>query len=655
MNETKTNTTTPAAVLLLVEDNRAAHHARRIEAAHARHAISTAGTWTDTPAGIRPPIHRQSGEQLTTTADTAARLAIRARHQAAALDLFRQLTNAAHADRTSRNLPAIATEALEAEAQRDKLREAAAEYRKIAARKSTTPAEAKAARAKAEAITKAADKAAAKVESLTRIIAESTASDRADIVQAAIAAAMEYNHTADPNAAFAEMCRAAGRAIAAVASPTALNATRTKVTEITAEEAAELLKIYPNIVTIDPATGYEIETPCKIPHAVKGATSQCFDTIEQRERGRGKDRRIVWCKVSHYLTTAPCVSYEAFTEASGGDVAEIANNGGINAIGTQEDAAAIADLLERANLTERETAIVYRVADQTAARHGQAAAAEYWKERTPQIAALPTKKARREAHKAAQATADNYRIAAQWENAFDRSGVYSKGNRYTIKSRIYARLTKAQHPAEPQTEAERAEQERRQWERLQSNSRRGHATQAAPKVDLVGVVQRAAASMPKHKPVVRWTESGNEPQTLTPAELEAITERERQAAAEYVKAHGANIAFIEYRRQLRTQAARTPWQALNATAAALVFLDHLTTEEQADTMRAIQAERAAHAAERARIAAEARAAAESHAERWNERPAHTITAAQWNAIPAAARLAFLGQIHAAGKRLAFTK
>lgn len=558
--QTKTNTTRPA-VLLLVADNRTAHHARRTEAAHARHTISTAGVWTDTPQGIRPPIHRQNADQLHNTADTAARLAIRARHQASALDLFRQLTNAQHADRVNTQLPAIAAAAIEAERERDKHRTEAARYNAIADRKTATPAEAKAARAKARNASRAADKAAQRAESLNRIIHESTASDRADIVQAAIAAALAYDHAADPNAAFAAMCRAAGKAIAEVASPTALTATRTKVQEITAEEAAAILKAYPNIVTTDPASGLEIESPCRIPHNVKGATSQCFDTIEQRERGKGKARRLVWCRVSHYLTAAPYISYEAFAEACGGDTAEIATNGGINAIGTQEDAAELAELLERANLTERETAIVYRVADQTAARHGQAAVNEYWQERTPQINALTTAKARREAYKAAQDTAENVRIAAQWANAFDRSGVYSKGNRYTVKSRIYSRLTAATKPAEPMTEAERAEADRRQWEQMQRNSRRHYAPAPTAAADILGAVARAAAAKPQHKPVIRWTEAPaiaaedwhtdprrECPQTLTPsgthATPPALTPREQRERARLDRRNAETAALI---------------------------------------------------------------------------------------------------------------
>ncbi len=529
-----TKETTTTTIMLLEADNRAAHHTRRTDAAHARHAVNTNGVWTATPNGIRPPIHRQNGEQLQATADSAAFLAIRARHQAAATDLFRQLTSARHSDRTAASIATIGNAAIEAERERDEQRKTAAYHRSQAERKTITPKEAKAHREKARAATRAADKAAAKADSLNKLIKQSVSSDRADIVQAAIIAALTYDHAADPNGAFKAMCAAAGKAIAAVASPTALTATRTKVKEITPAEAAEMLRTYPNIVTIDPVTGYEIETPCKIPHNVKGTTSQCYDTIEQRQRGR--EKRLVWCIVSHYLTVAPYISYEAFTEASGGDTAEIATNGGINAIGTQEDAAAIAQLLSDANLTERETLIVYRTADQTAALHGQYAATEYWTRRTPEINALATPKARREAFKDAQKTADRERIAAQWANALDRTGIYSESNRTTIKGRIKKKLTEAQKPAEPMTEADR-----RKWKQLQGNSRRGHATEPSRRPDAIAIVcpaavltaavlemtapaqwtYRAAKSaadsataFSKYKPVIKWTDSGNEPQTI---------------------------------------------------------------------------------------------------------------------------------------------
>ena len=118
MNETRT-TTTAAQVYRLEADNRAAHHSRRTQAAQARHQVNTAGTWTATPEGIRPPIHRQSGAQLLRTADTATFLALRARHASSGLDLFAQLTRAAKADQGHRAIEATAAQALEAERERD--------------------------------------------------------------------------------------------------------------------------------------------------------------------------------------------------------------------------------------------------------------------------------------------------------------------------------------------------------------------------------------------------------------------------------------------------------------------------------------------------------------------------------------------------------
>ena len=583
-----------AAPLLLSEVTTT--RAARIEAAHARHAISTAGVWTATPEGIRPPIHRQSGAQLYRTADTAVYLALRARHQSSGLELFSQLLTRAAADGQHRNIESIAAEALAAERERDTQRAKQNHHQAQAERKTISPAEAVAHRAKAKTARAAADKAAAKADSLNKLINEATASDREPLVQAAIIGAMEHDNTTNPDGAFTAMCAAAGREIANIAAPDAAQSTRTKVKEISPERAAELRKAYPDIVIIDPITGLEIAAPCRIPHNVKGATSQCFDTVELRERGRKPNRRLVWCLVSHYLTVAPYVSYEAFTEQSGGDTSEIATNGGINAIGTQEDQAAIADLLERANLTAREQDIVYRVADQTAARHGQYAADEYWKKRTPEIAAITSQKERNKAHKAAQETANNKRTAAQWDNAFDRSGVHSDRTRRDIKSRIYDRLHEAQHPAEALTKKEQEERTARKWERMQKNSRRQCAPAIIQTPDFIGAIcpesvpvgntlefvpgegwkrrptksaRVAAATFQgrpgEHKPVVRWTEGGQAPeavpggdyraadilsrdqyrQTAPKATAPELTARERKEAAERAERLKAIDKLIE--------------------------------------------------------------------------------------------------------------
>lgn len=581
---TKNTTTNTATILLLEADNRAAHHIRRTEAAHRRHPNRT-HIWTITPDGIRPTIDRQNGTQLHRTADTAAFLAIRARHASSGLDLFAQLTAAAGNDRNHRNIEQTATAALEAEQERNEQRAAQHYHESQAARVTITPAEAKAHREKAKAARRAADRAAAKADSLNKLISTATASDREPLVQAAALGALEYieAHRADldPEAIFPAMCAAAGREIANIAAPDAAQSTRTKVKEITPEKAAELRQAYPDIIIVDPATGLEISTPCRIPHNVKGATSQCFDTVELRERGRKPNRRLVWCLVSHYLTVAPYVSYEAFTEQSGGDTYEIATNGGLNAIGTQEEAAEIADFIRRANLTEKEAAIVYKAADQTAALHGQAAAAEYWQKRTPEIAAITSKKERNKAHKAAQATADRKRTAAQWVNACERQGVKSERTQSDIRSRVKTLLEAAQNPKELRTQAEQDERAAKLWERMQRSPSRGNPTKEAPRADFVGMVcpaaipaapvlywtpgkgwtyrptKRAAEAAqafttPTAAPVIKWTESGAEPEAITPGKDYRAAEVERRAAATGGKASPPAM----------TERERTQWEKL---------------------------------------------------------------------------------------------
>lgn len=542
-------------ILLLEADNRQAHHARRTAQAQARHSRNTSGTWTATPEGIRPPIHAQSPSQLYRTADTAVFLALRARHQSSAQNLFNVLMSSARADHQHRTLEAIASEAynnhpkaqkLKAEAQT--FQATAYAFEQLAKDPSTTEAsrtlyqmEATRNHKKSMELYQEAHEAVPELKKLTNSI---SASDREPLVHEAIIQALAHDHQGNPDGAFQTMCRRAGQAIADIASPDSATSTRTKVKEITPEEAEQIRKAYPDRIYIDPQTGLEYTAPCHIPHNVKGATSQCYDTIEQRERGRGKEKRLVWCKVSHYLTIAPYISYEAFTEASGGDTAEMATNGGINAIGTQEDQSEIADLLQRANLTEREQAIVYRVADQTSARHAQTEAEAYWKKRTPEIQALPTKKARARAHKEAQTTADNVRISAQWTNAFERTDITSQTNRDKIKSRIKGKLTEATKPAEPLTPEEQAEREEKRWTALQRNGGRGYNPEPAKAPDFIGTIcpeavpvgntlefvplkgwtyrptksARVSASYIQgrhgHKPVILWTESEHSPEPI---------------------------------------------------------------------------------------------------------------------------------------------
>ena len=548
MNQNQTMT--PAALLPAVTATRIA----RIKAAQERHTLSTIGTWTaypatkGSPATVRPPVHRQTPEQLQQTADHAASLALRAREQSSGLNFMRELAQQAGNDRIVTRFPELANEAAEERTKAARARQTADNLRAYAKRKDTPYTAAKAARAEADNLSKQADQHSAKAAALESVIHATTSSDRADIVQAAIAAALTHDHAANPDGAFPAMCKAAGQSIGAIASPSALTAHRTKVQEITPAEAAALIQRYGE--------------DTKIPHTVRGCTSQCYDTVELRTRGRGTDRRSTWCKVSHYLTVAPYISFEAITTAdeNGNEDTppEYLTNGGLNAVDSLGAAEAVEELLKRANLTPRESDIVRKVADQTATTHAEAAAREYWDKRNPEIDTMRTKSERNQARKRAEETADHIRTNARWGSALDRCGIHSKANRKTVKSRIIAKLTEARQTPEALTKAEQDERTRRRWESLQRNSRRQYSAPEATAPDIIGAVQAHAATIPAPAAVVRWISTGATngatwtpaprqrcPETLAPsgeaATPPAMTPREAREAAKLA----ARVADLE--------------------------------------------------------------------------------------------------------------
>lgn len=310
--------------------------------------------------------------------------------------------------------------------------------------------------------------------------------------------------------------------------------------------------------------------------------------------------------------------------------------------------------------------------------------------------------AAKRAAKAAQVEADKVpndieliRYRGMTEAAAAHIGINTRSQLDNFTSRWRARAAEAVKMEQGcTTPEEAAEAEAKQWERMQKNSTRGRNNAEAVQVLFVGIdsteaitkaapgaikaVQRAAkkaeergkadkakelrakaerikaatraTEATKADPVITWNESGITPQTMTPEEVETMTARERAAEAARLNQYGENIAFIEYRRRLRYEAARTPWKALNATAAAMVFLDHMTAEEQAEVMKARRAERAADSA---RLRAEAEEATKTHHDTWNSRKGYQITAKAWNSLEAAQRLAMLDRIHVEGMKLDF--
>lgn len=345
------------------------------------------------------------------------------------------------------------------------------------------------------------------------------------------------------------------------------------------------------------------------------------------------------------------------------------------------DVPAIAD---RANLTDRERKAVAlmataeavalaRTAYREAMANGEKAVAKTQEDRA---------KARKKPYGPAkirqmveqyQTSANNAYESTLWEYALREAGFKGKDLSKT-KDRIIKPMRKAQRNAPEALTSGRVD-----YARMMQSTTRGQATTNQKPADLLrwtdtapavldfvpgnGWALRCAKSAREsaevingtykaYKPVIRWEDSGKPAEAMTREEAEELakaTERDRVA---HLIAHADNIAFIEYRRRMRYEPARTAWDALNATKSAMVFLDHMTAEEQAEVMRARRAERAK---DTERFKATAEQNRQTWAEAWNARPAHTISPADWNKMGKRDRVALLDRIHAEGKRLEVKK
>lgn len=396
-----------------------ATRAARISAAAARHpnttpAIIIMTAYTASNAAAVAAV-RESGH-------AAAYLAIRARHMASGLDFFRRLNLEQSNDRQRESVPEIADRAAAHDRAHDLHRAHADALQAIADRVSTTVEDAATAAAAAAAERAAAARELAAADALYKVISTTSHSDRADISQAATVAMWTTGN-------FALACKAAGKAIGAVAAANGCTATRTKVRPISAEEAAAEQQRHPNMD--------------KIPFAIKrasGTTTQgyCYYTIEYRD---SKQFAPSWYKVYHYVTVAPVISYETYATAE--DAPQLTTNGGINAITDQQDAQDLQDLYRRAGLTDRERVICAYMIDNTAAAAGIRAVSEHQQQTADRVSAATSAAQAQRIQRDADRRAEDVRSAAQRDNAMTRAGVYSDRTRRDIMQRIRAKLAAA--------------------------------------------------------------------------------------------------------------------------------------------------------------------------------------------------------------------
>ena len=400
----------------------------RINAAAARHPNTT-------PAVIIMAAYTASNTAaiaaVRESGHAAAHLAIRARHMASGLDFLRRLNLEQQHDRQRESIPEIANRAAAHDHAHDLHRAHADVLQAIADRVSTTVEDAATAAAAAATERAAAARELAAADALHRVISTTSHSDRADISQAATLTMWETGN-------FALACKAAGKAIGAVAAANGCTATRTKVKPISADEAATEQERHPNMD--------------KIPFTIKrtsGSTTQGYYTIEYRNN---KHFPPSWYKIFHYITVAPVISYETF--ASDEDAPQLATNGGINAIIDAQDAQDLADLFNRAHLTDRERIICAYMIDNTAAAAGIKAVAQHQQQTAERISAATSAAQAQRIQRDADRRTEDIRSAAQRDNAMSRAGVYSDRTRRDIMQRLRNKLAAAaSNPTQPSASA----------------------------------------------------------------------------------------------------------------------------------------------------------------------------------------------------------
>ena len=107
-------------------------------------------------------------------------------------------------------------------------------------------------------------------------------------------------------------------------------------------------------------------------------------------------------------------------------------------------------------------------------------------------------------------TADNAYTSALWEYALTLAE-YAPTAQAKAKCIIVGKLAKAYNTAPDALTPGRID-----YEAMMRSTHRGNPTGEANRLDLVAVWQTHGAKAPKHRPVVRWTESGATPEALTP-------------------------------------------------------------------------------------------------------------------------------------------
>lgn len=566
----------------------------------------------------RPMLDPTNAADLYSMAHAAVAICLRARDNASGQRLIsdlRRMWSNDHRWSAAEDMSAAADlyrlthdqqreQAQEAQAESDKLtRRAAAVLLSEHDRAALLTAAANYAKTARDLKRKAADNLRA-AQDIEKQLQELTASDRENIVHAAIVALLELQApAADPDNPTAELfryaCTAAGRTIDALRAAKA-GGYKTKVKRFGDVEGVSGA-ITHKATAAENAAAYEEWSKAhpnadKVPFAVRGGASAGYYTAEYRNTPRFPDGYYL---VSHYVTE------------SAADLDTAADL-------TRAKAAAVDIRAIAADLTARQRTALYLMAYATGSarptpskdpsrnskaakaiaaviRAGDAAAAALDEDTKTRQAATKNDKSRQQMQRRADKRRAKVTRAAMLDKALTLAGVPASQlatQRAALRTRLDRALT-ASHDTVTKTPA--APDVLKMWSeaaKATEDSRHPYPGHVASLTYTSTTTGRAAALD------VVWSTSydPSKAEALTPDQLTQEAAKATAAELDHQRTHAAKAAGLTIRRQLRDHqpGSRTTWPALDAmTAAAVFFPDSLPIDTWEEIGRAALEEQAA--------------------------------------------------------------
>lgn len=469
-------------------------------------------------------------------AERATTTALKHLHRETPLDIFRELQNQYNPDSITRTAPAIVEQLDKLKAEKRTAQQEANEAHKLAHHVSITQAERDQASAKCKAERNRAKNIQKQIDTLEATLSN-TFSLRADLVQvaleqycsnlltpAAITPALLASHGYDPDtdpadlepnerkelqahANFRKCISAVAYEVRTNTTPDANTKTTTKPERITPEQAKEWIATYAT-----PDTWESVKVP-----RMKKRTgmSDCFDTLEHRPAT--DEAPAGWYIVRHWRTVSPVTTYDIFTDTG----EEIEHGHTQNPyISDQAGEEQLAELANRAHLTDRERMFMTVFCNPTARKHGAEARTKYLADWYEAHKGKETATKREQERREQGAGKAEY--SARIEYACNAVGVTNIRTQQRFLKSLFSALDGARAIPEPRTPEELAQADRRAWERMQGN-RGAHIAQAtAERADLVAWTAQTQAQ--DTAPAIRWT-----PTPTTAPVTEADREAERKA------------------------------------------------------------------------------------------------------------------------------